>query len=81
MLKFSTSLLLFATQAYGLGRTLSDCLTVAALFDNTCTSTTTQISSITNVPSIEMSCSGSMRCPGGTSLLTYTTSNPCKWSR
>lgn len=61
---------------------LNDCQITASLFDNTCTSTTSQIS-FANVPSKQMSCTGQMRCPGSsdTSLKTYTTSSPCRYSR
>lgn len=65
MLKFSTSFFLFAAQANALGRTLSDCLAVAALFDNTCSSKTTPIADMTKDTGAQVSCTGSMFCPYG----------------
>ena len=47
MFKFNSALLLFAAQAYGLSQSLTDCLKVAALFDNTCGSLTSPITDYT----------------------------------
>ena len=64
----------------GIGRTLDDCKTVAALFDNTCDSLTTAID-LDSHSGEGMSCTGQMRCPGGNGSQTYTSSNPCTWTR
>ena len=81
MNKFAVALSIFAIEANALGRTLSDCLAVAAMFDNTCGSTSSPLTSITNHTGQEVACTGTMRCPGGSTSSTYTSDNKCKWSR
>ena len=62
------------------GRTLADCEAVAARFDNTC-SGGNPLSSFSGHSGADMSCTGSIRCPGGSGTQTYTSSNPCTWTR
>ena len=64
--------------AIGIGRTLADCQTVAAMFDNTCTDGPVVLADHAGV---EMSCSGQMMCPLGDGSVTYTTDNPCTFTR
>ena len=64
----------------GIGRTLDDCKYVASLFDNTCDSLTTPIN-LNNHEGAEMNCAGQMMCPGGSGSQTYTTENPCTYTR
>ena len=45
MNKFSTALFLFAAHANAISRTMTDCLAVANLFDNTCATTVTSSTS------------------------------------
>ena len=81
MYKFTIGLLFFASQANAIGRALSDCLAVAALFDNTCSSLTAPIANLTTDPGAKVTCTGSMYCPYGNGKQTYTTFNPCTWTR
>ena len=81
MLKFALSLIFFTSEAYALGRTLADCKQVAALFDNTCDVTAnTPFTFSTHIGST-VSCTGTMRCPNGTTKTTYTAASPCTWQR
>lgn len=81
MIKFVVTLGVFATYADAIGRTLADCQTVAAMFDNTCGSTSTALTSITSHAGAEMACTGTMRCPGGTTSATFAVGSECKWTR
>ena len=60
---------------YAIGRTLSECEEVAALFDNTCNSTSTPIDLSTHSGE-SVSCSGTMRCPDQSGE-----SSSCTWTR
>ena len=60
--KFIATILL-AAQARAVQNSLDDCKAVAALFDNTCSSTTSPIDLDTHSGET-MSCTGEMKCPG-----------------
>ena len=82
MYRFGVAISIIATEAYGLGRTMADCLAVAAKFDNTCDVTAnTPLTTFSSHAGSIMSCTGTMRCPGGSTSSTYTSDNKCKWSR
>ena len=82
MYKFGVAISIIATEAYGLGRTMADCLAVAAKFDNTCDVTAnTPLTTFSSHAGSIMSCTGTMRCPGGTTKAIYTTASPCTWKR
>ena len=51
------------------------------MFDSTCGSTSTPLTSITNHAGSEVACTGTMRCPGGSSSATFTAGSECKWTR
>jgi len=74
------SLLILSTKVAAIGRTLQDCLSVAAMFDNTCSSTSTPITFAEHAGS-SMSCVGEMYCPGSTGKYNFNASNPCKFTR
>ena len=78
-IKIST-IVLFAYKARAIDNSLSDCLATAALFDNTCSSTSTPVDIASHAGS-EMSCIGTMSCPEGSVQATYTSGNPCTWTR
>ena len=81
MNKFVATLGVFAAYANAIGRTLADCQTVAAMFDNTCGSTSTPLTSITNHAGAEVACKGYMKCPGGSGFGTYASGSECKFTR
>ena len=54
--------------------TLASCNSVAALFDNTCSSAGVD-------DGATVSCTGEMRCPGTSGSATYTDSSPCTFTR
>lgn len=61
MKKFILVLLICAAQANAYSSSYNDCITIAAMFDNTCTNNTpvtdwTKGSTVT--------CTGAMKCPG-----------------
>jgi len=68
------------TTSVGIGRTLSDCMTVAAMFDNTCDITSGAVD-LTNHTGSEMSCTGQMMCPLGDGSVLYTEDSPCTFTR
>ena len=72
-----SSFLIYQVQSYG--RSLGDCQAVAAMFDNTCSSTSAI--TLSSHSGQTMSCSGEMRCPEGNSLQTFTATSPCTWTR
>ena len=82
MYKFGVAISIIATEAYGLGRTMADCLAVAAKFDNTCdVIANTPLTTFSSHAGSTMSCTGTMRCPGGSTKATYSTGSPCTWQR
>jgi hypothetical protein len=81
MLKFALSLSAFATEAYAIGRTYADCLKVAALFDNTCDVTANTPITFSSHTGATMSCTGTMRCPSGSTKATFTAASPCTYQR
>jgi hypothetical protein len=81
MYKFAVALSVFATEAYAIGRTLADCKAVAALFDNTCDVTANTPITFSTHTGANVSCTGTMRCPGGTTKATFSEASPCTWKR
>merc|ERR1712079_164504 len=82
----SALLALFAVQANAAergmpGRTIEDCTAFADLFDNTCDTTAGVLDDFAGHTGAEMSCIGTMRCPGGDGEETFDSSNPCTWTR
>ena len=68
-----------ASKANAALNSLSDCLAVAALFDNTCSSTTSPIDLETHNGET-MSCTGTMSCPGSSEKQqTFTSGSPCEF--
>ena len=57
--------------AEGIGRSIEDCRAIASQFDNTCSSTESPIRFADHIGQ-SVSCSGTMRCPGGEEMLEYT---------
>ena len=81
MFKFAVSLSLFVSEAFAIGRSLADCKKVAALFDNTCDVTANTPITFSSHTGATMSCTGTMRCPGGKSKVTFSAESPCTWQR
>ena len=77
------AIIALAAQAYAAQNTLADCKATAALFDNTCGSTSTPID-FDSHNGKTMTCKGTMSCPGTEredAQTTYTSSNPCQYQR
>lgn len=80
MFKFLVITSHITDKAYAISRTLADCHDIANLFANTCTNTSQPINLSTHIGAT-VSCTGLMRCPGGTSEFDFTASSPCRWQR
>ena len=84
---FATALIALAsTVSAGLptGQTLAECNAFADLFANTCTVTDgvpAELSSLSSHAGTDMTCEGTMRCPGASGESTYTSGSPCEFTR
>ena len=68
--------LVIQIQASTYSSSLTDCYKFAALFDNTCTSTSTSYSSVSAIPTKTVTCSTMVGECAGTTSGSY-----CSWSR